>query len=502
LANNVDAPKKVSAPANAAPKPNQRAPISPARREAQAILLRVERDSAYASELLNAPSMEKLSREDRSLTYELVMTTLRWQSVLDAAIARYSSQKLKRLDVEVLTALRLAACQLLRLSRIPAHAAVHESVELVKQSGKRSAAPFANAVLRKLVAEAKSAQDANFASGDSAPHDSTQHSAAALAAEFAHPEWLVLRWIDMYGYVTARAICQAGQLAPPQALRLAAPEVEAELAAAGVTLAPGLLLRSARRVETGDLIHSEAFRTGRVAIQDEASQLLAALVAIPVVPPAAIPDNATRILDCCAAPGGKTSAIAARLPQAHITAVELYPHRARLLRQRVPATVEIIEGDIRELKFDAPFDAILADVPCSGTGTLSAHPEIKWRLQAGDLPGLQDLQLSILQAAARWLAPGGRLIYSTCSLEPEEGEEVIEKFLAAATGFAVVGCPSILDELRRSGELTWQGAPLTRGPYLRTLPGPLPELQNAALHNSEPNTQPCDGFFAAVLTRL
>jgi len=147
----VNAPKKISPPAaNAAPKPNQRAPISPARREAQAILLRVERDSAYASELLNAPSMEKLSREDRSLTYELVMTTLRWQSVLDAAIARYSSQKLSRLDAEVLTALRLAACQLLRLSRIPAHAAVHEGVELVKQSGKRSAVPFANAVLRKL----------------------------------------------------------------------------------------------------------------------------------------------------------------------------------------------------------------------------------------------------------------------------------------------------------------------------------------------------------------
>ncbi len=503
----MNAPKKVSPPpTNAAPKPNRRAPISPARREAQAILLRVERDSAYASELLNAPSMERLSREDRSLTYELVMTTLRWQSVLDAAIARYSSQKLKRLDVEVLTALRLAACQLLRLSRIPAHAAVHESVELVKQSGKRSAAPFANAVLRKLVAEAKASQDASSASGDSAPHDSRKHSAAALAAklaaEFAHPEWLVLRWIDMYGYVTARAICQAGQLAPPQALRLAAPEVETELAAAGVTLAPGLLLRSARRVETGDLIHSEAFRTGQVAIQDEASQLLAALVAMPAAPP----DNSNRILDCCAAPGGKTSAIAARLPQAHITAVELHPHRARLLRQRVPATVEIIEGDIRTMTFDAPFDAILADVPCSGTGTLSAHPEIKWRLQKADLPGLQDLQLSILQAAARWLSPGGRLIYSTCSLEPEEGEDVIEKFLASAPGFAVVNCATVLDGLRRGGELTWQGSPLTRGPYLRTLPGPLPELQNAAQDNTQTttqaSTQPCDGFFAAVLTRL
>ena len=491
--------KKVSPPpANATPKPNQRAPISPARREAYAILLRVERDAAYASELLNAPSMEKLSREDRSLTYELVMTTLRWQSTLDAAIARYSSQKLSRLDREVLTALRLAACQLLRLTRIPAHAAVHESVELAKQSGKRSSAPFVNAVLRKLVAEAKAAQPTQAAADGLTQNDFDTRSAAALATELAHPEWLVLRWIDMYGYVTARAICQAGQQAPPQALRLAAPDVAAELAAAGVILIPGLLLRSAHRVATGDLIHSEAFRTGRVAIQDEASQLLAALVVTL--------DNGHRILDCCAAPGGKTAAIAARLPQAHITAVELHPHRARLLRQRVPATVEVIEGDIRTMSFDAPFDAILADVPCSGTGTLSAHPEIKWRLKSGDLPGLQDLQLSILQAAARWLAPGGRLIYSTCSLEPEEGEAVIEKFLSSTEGFAVVDCATLLDELRHSGELTWQGAPLTRGPYLRTLPGPLPAAKltdkSDEQYAASATTHPCDGFFAAVLTRL
>ncbi len=138
----------------------------------------MERDAAYASELLNAPSMEKLSREDRSLTYELVMTTLRWQSTLDAAIARYSSQKLSRLDREVLTALRLAACQLLRLTRIPAHAAVHESVELAKQSGKRSSAPFVNAVLRKLVAEAKASQPTQVCSRRSHAKDFDMHSAA------------------------------------------------------------------------------------------------------------------------------------------------------------------------------------------------------------------------------------------------------------------------------------------------------------------------------------
>jgi 16S rRNA (cytosine967-C5)-methyltransferase len=162
------------------------AKVSPARAFAFDILIRVERDGAYASELLNAPRMERLSREDRALTYELVMSTLRWQSELDAEIAKYSSQKIARLDGEVRVALRLGVCQLYRLERIPAHAAVHESVELVKASGKRSAVPFANAVLRKLAANAKTAATVSGGEG-----------ARELATEFAHPEWMVARWIDI-----------------------------------------------------------------------------------------------------------------------------------------------------------------------------------------------------------------------------------------------------------------------------------------------------------------
>jgi transcription termination factor NusB len=147
--------------------------VSPARNFAYDILIRVERDGSYASELLNAPRMDTLSREDRALTYELVMSTLRWQSELDARIAKYSSQQVSKLDGEVRVALRLGACQLTRLERIPAHAAVHESVELVKQSGKRSAVPYANAVLRKLAAEAKASVVSE--GGSTAPHPKDPH---------------------------------------------------------------------------------------------------------------------------------------------------------------------------------------------------------------------------------------------------------------------------------------------------------------------------------------
>ncbi len=425
----------------------------------------MERDGSYASELLNSPRMDTLSREDRALTYELVMSTLRWQSELDARIAKYSSQKVSRLDGEVRAALRLGACQLSHLERIPAHAAVHESVELVKQSGKRSAVPYANAVLRKLAANAK-APVVNAESG----------SLPELAVEFAHPEWMVARWIDMYGYNAARAVCAANQHAPGSALRLCTTDAEEELIEAGIRIAPGALLTGARRLIAGDLAHSIPFRDHHVAVQDEASQLVAALVG-----------KGARILDCCAAPGGKTAAIAARNPGAQITAVEVHEHRARGLKERVAAmNVKVLTGNVAAMEFAEKFDRVLADVPCSGTGTLAGNPEIKWRLKADDLRGLKDLQVSILRSAAAALAPGGRLVYSTCSLEAEEGEDVVEQVLCGQDALTVIPCERVLEELKSSGGLAWaepQG--LVRGGFLRTLPG---------IH-------PCDGFFAAVLQR-
>jgi 16S rRNA (cytosine967-C5)-methyltransferase len=439
--------------------------VSPARSFAYDILIRVERDGAYASELLNAPRMDTLSREDRGLCHELVMSTLRWQSELDARIAKYSSQKVARLDGEVRVAVRMATCQLAHMDRIPAHAAVHESVELVKQSGKKSAVPFANAVLRKVAAHTK---DAIAIAGD--------ESAAALAVEFAHPEWMVARWIDMYGYSAARAVCAADQQASRAALRLCTSDADEELREAGIQTAAGALLTNARRLISGDLAHSIPFRDHHVAVQDEASQLVAALV-----------EKGERILDCCAAPGGKTSAIAARNPQAKITAVELHEHRARALKERVGAmNVEVVIGNVTAIEFPKKFDCVLADVPCSGTGTLGGNPEIKWRLHEEDLAALKDLQVSILHAGLAALAPGGRLVYSTCSLEAAECEDVVEQVLCGQNAISVVDCVSVLEEMKSRGELAWaEPKTLVRDRFLRTLPG---------IH-------PCDGFFAAVLRR-
>ena len=482
--------------------------VSPARAAAFDILLRVEQQDAYASELLHSSRFAKLSPQDHGLTTELVMGVLRWRSLLDVEIASASSQKLEKLDIEILIALRLAAYQLMFLERVPDRAVVNESVELVKRARKRSAAPFVNAVLRRL-ANKTSAAKAGFDTQPAATlkrrptqkrptqnrptqnrpsqnrpsqNRSTQNlSGEAQVAEAktepelshasAHPIWLVKRWTKQFGYEAAKQVCIYDQQVPESSIHL-----HAENELAEVKLSPGKLLRSARRVHHGSFANVRDPRPDGIHIQDEASQLVALLAG-----------KGSNILDCCAAPGGKTRILASRNPRATVVAVELHPHRARLLQRLVPAqNVRVIVADVRALPISASFDRVLVDVPCSGTGTLARNPEIKWKLKPSDLIEFHELQLSILQSAMQNVAPGGRLVYSTCSLEPEENQGVVEKAVSADASFRITECRAELEKLQLDGELLWKDlGSITSGPYLRTIPG----------------VHPCDGFFAAILEK-
>jgi 16S rRNA (cytosine967-C5)-methyltransferase len=442
-------------------------PVSPARAVAFEILLRVEREESYAAELLHSDRLAKLSSRDHGLATELVMGVLRWQSLLDQHLVAATSQKLERLDSEVLCALRLGVYQLQFLSRVPARAAIFESVELVKAARKRSAAPLVNAVLRTI---------SGAGAEDMLAKINTSPDSITLAENAAHPAWLVERWIEHYGIEAARQICAHDQMVPETAIHIHDDQVADELAAAGVQLSPGRLLSAARRVLAGDVTGTLAYEEGRVSIQDEASQLVPLLAG-----------RGEMILDCCAAPGSKTALLARLNPRAKVFATELHPHRARLLRNlsRLP-NVHVVAADARQLPFWFAFDCILADVPCSGTGTLARNPEIKWRLKSEDLHDLQSRQVAILKSALAQLAVGGRLVYSTCSLEHEENEAVVEAALESAVEFKVADLKRDLEQLRQSGEMCWEDIEsLLAGPYLRTIPG----------------VHPCDGFFAAMIER-
>jgi 16S rRNA (cytosine967-C5)-methyltransferase len=408
-----------------------------------------------------------------------VLGTLRWQICLDAAIRSLLSKPNAKLDPAIRIALRMGLFQLHYLDRIPPHAAIGESVSLARLSGHQHASRMVNAVLRML------------SQGPKPDLLTLPETAVELAAATAHPRWLVERWVSNYGIATAQAICQNGQHQPELAIRLEDQAAEMELAEGGIQLAPGAILFDARRVRFGDVTGTEAFRSGRIRNQEEGSQFIAEIAANAV-------KDATRILDCCAAPGGKTLILAGRNPQAKITALEISPTRCESLRSRVSmsrfaAQVEVVQGDASELSAEPRYDLILADVPCSGTGTLGRNPEIRHRLQTVDLVRHQERQCAILRGALR--ASSCRVVYSTCSLEPEENARVIARVLSDFPDWRQIPIADIVRELCEKGRLSDDSEQALKSGFsmdgsLTILPGCLgKDLQT-------------DGFFIAILEKV
>lgn len=452
----------------------QMAAVSPARRAAFQVLLAVERGRSHSDDLLRGKQVNALSAADRNLTTALVLGVLRWQIWLDEQIKVLLAHPNARLDDEVLIALRMGAFQLRYLERIPTRAVVDESVELAKQAGHRFASRMVNAVLRKLAGAAR--------------EDIEEESVAKLALAQAHPRWMVERWANLYGLDEASAICHHGQRQPELSVRLTAPEVEAELADAGVLLRQAKLVTAARTVDSGDVTATAAFREGQVRIQDEGSQLVAEIAAH------AGTENgrgAGKILDACAAPGGKTLVLAERNPQARIVACEASEQRWHQLQRRLAGLADRVEcrlADAAALSENAVFDLALVDAPCSGTGTLGRNPEIRHRLRAEDLPRQAERQLAILSAALHAVRPGGRVVYSTCSLEPEENDAVIATALTENPMVKRIPLECTLDNLERAEVVPMEGSGRLR--QCLTPDGALRLL---------PSAFGTDGFFVALL---
>jgi 16S rRNA (cytosine967-C5)-methyltransferase len=303
----------------------------------------------------------------------------------------------------------------------------------------------------------------------------------------AHPGWMVERWTAYYGLEATHAICRHGQSQPALTVRLTEPELEAELIAAGITLEGGELLTAARTVVSGDVTATAAFREGRVRLQDEGSQLVAEILSN------ALNHEVTSVIDACAAPGGKTLILAERHRQARILALESSAHRLEQLRKRLAPIGDRVEcrlADATALTEVAGYDLALADVPCSGTGTLGRNPEIRHRLRREEIMRQAERQHAILTAALGVLRSGGKAVYSTCSLEVEENEQVVSAVLANTQGARLLSISTCIEELLKKNILTPGGAEyllgcLTHEGYLRLLPG--------RFHT--------DGFFIAMVER-
>jgi len=474
-----DSADRVS-PASVSPEKVSSTRVSPARKAAFDVLLAVERGHSHSDDLLRSKAVNALSAPDRHLATALVLGVLRWQIQLDHATSALLTRPNAKLDAEIRIALRMGAFQILHLDRIPARAAIDESVGLAKQAGHRFASGMVNAVLRKLAA--------------APPASLCDNSVADLALAYAHPAWLVKRWVSFYGVEAARAICVHGQQQPATTIRLVDPNAEAELLQAGIKLEPGSLLTAARTVVSVDITATSAFLEGRIRMQDEGSQLVAELSAV------TLNQKVKAIVDTCAAPGGKTLILAERNPEARIVACEQSESRFDSLRHRLAHLADRVECRLADAatlpastpaqKDESAFDLALADVPCSGTGTLGRNPEIRHRLRPEDLPRQAERQRAILSSALSAVRPGGWVIYSTCSLESEENEQVVAAVLSAAPHTRAISLDARITALRDANILTPDAADklftcLTPEGALRLLPG----------------TFQTDGFFIALIER-
>lgn len=436
------------------------------------ILFKVDRNKAYADILLEqAHRANHLQDRDRALLTELVYGTLRWRGAIDARLTRHLRRPLSESAAWVRNLLRLTAYQLVYLDRIPDYAAVNEAVEAAKRRGGRNAAALVNGVLRSFIREA-----------DDDNSSETEPSVATLAAQCSHPEWLVRRWAGEFGMNEAQALMRANNGHAPLVLRANAlkctrDELLARLLNAGIHAEAtpwspqGVSLRAAGAVEK-----LPGFAAGWFQVQGEASQLVSYILA---------PLPGECILDACAAPGGKSTHIAELMnDDGEVAAVDSSARGIDRIRENVRRlglkSVRALRADAGEKlgeTADGIYDRVLLDAPCSGLGTLRAHPEIKWQRGERDIRRLRDLQTKLLDNVAAYLKTGGILVYSTCTLTRDENERNIEGFLARHPEFELQDGARYLPEQART---------LVRGEYFQALP---------QRHGT-------DGFFAARMRKV
>lgn len=441
------------------------------RRLASEILRKVDTQKAYADILLDhALKSAALDQRDRALLSEIVYGTLRWRGRIDGRLTRLMRRPFAEADPFVRNLLRATLYQLIFLDKIPDYAAVHEAVELAKLRGVK-AAGFANGVLRNFLRRKNEVAEA-------APDN---HTPGVLAEELSHPEWLVKRWVGEFGAEEAKSLMRANNQRAPLAVRVNSLKCRGEdllelFRTAGIDAKPTRWSPQGILVESGSTVVAlPGFAEGLFQVQGEASQLVTYLLD---------PRPGERILDACAAPGGKSTHMAELMrDEGEVFALDRSARGIDRIRENAARLqlkcVHAVRGDAsRKLNpsLDAPYDRILVDAPCSGLGTLRSHPEIKWQRGESDFKRLCKLQSKILGNVAGHLRPGGAIVYSTCTLTKDENERIIEGFLRAHEEFELEDAAGYLPQQAR-------------------------HMAHSRFFHALPQRDDTDGFFAARMRK-
>jgi 16S rRNA (cytosine967-C5)-methyltransferase len=409
--------------------------IAPARVAAYDALTAVASGRADLPTALAEGRAALQDERDRALATEIATGVQRWRAKLDHLIAHFAMRDTGRLDPEILEILRLSVYQLLHLTRVPAAAVVDDAVNLAKKTGKASASGLVNAVLRALSRRRSSLP----LPGRPAATGDREAVLAYFSITLSHPRWLAARWYDRLGFEAAERWLLFNNQAAPLTIRTNRLTVGREtlvtrLGEMGVKVSPGRYAPDALIIEAGNPLNA-AVAPEWFVVQDEASQLITLLAG---------PNPGPDVLDACAAPGGKTTALAAAArPGSRVIACDVRDRRMALLRRTVElaraGNVRMVQADLlAALPFRTMFDCVLVDAPCSGLGILRRDPDIRWRRREEELLELSSQQLKMLRHAAAAVAPAGRLVYATCSSEPEENEHVAGAFQTLELGFVPV----------------------------------------------------------------
>lgn len=391
------------------------------------ILLKIKNNQAYSNLLLNETiKKENVPAIDVPLLTEIVYGTIQYQKKLDYYLQEYSKKPLSKLEDWVLVLLRLTVYQLVHLDRVPDHAAINEAVEIAKRRGHRGISGMTNGILRSLLR-------------NPLPDTSSiEDDVTRLAIEASHPEWLIKRWITQYGYEQTASIAFANLTHPTHAVRVnrtlaTKSDVIQSLRNDGLDVTESPYIDECLYVKKGSLAKTDAFQKGSISIQDEGSMLVAL---------ALDPQGGERILDACAAPGGKSTHIAERMDNTgEVVSVDIHQHKVKLIQEQTKRLhLSIVNGEVADArklqeKYETEsFDRILVDAPCSGFGVIQRKPDLKWSKREEDVHRLSEIQQSIINAVWPLLKKGGLLVYSTCTIDREENENVVTEFVSRTNG--------------------------------------------------------------------